>query len=89
MVNTHTDGTELEWRRCHCRILTAPLIAEYRRLTREISGHDPYVIHPRARIAVSGEDLKLCGPSEWVGDSCINMYMALLQARHCDSGGRA
>eukprot|EP00892_Ulva_mutabilis_P008029 jgi/Ulvmu1/5599/UM023_0136.1 len=67
------DGTD--------RMLTAPLIAEYRRLTREISGHDPYAIHPRARVAVSGEDLKLCGPSKWVGDACINMYMALLQDR--------
>lgn len=61
-------------------MLTPPLLAEYNRLTRDVHGYDPYVVHPRTRVSVSGEDLKLCGPSKWVGDACINMYMALLQA---------
>lgn len=68
----------VECYRC-CRILTQPLRTEYRRLTTEIHGHEAFVVHPRARVGITGEDIKLCAPGAWVGDACINMYMALLQ----------
>lgn len=68
---------------CLCRVLTPALLKEYRRLTTDIHGHVPFVVHERARVAVTGEDMKLCGPGKWVGDACINMYMALLQVRVC------
>jgi Ulp1 family protease len=62
-----------------CRVVTGNLLTAYEKLVHDIRQYDTVVTHERAHVCISGEEFHTMAPKEWLGDACINMYIALLQ----------
>lgn len=62
-----------------CRHVDGSLLDSYEQLAMRIRHYETVVSHARAHVGISGEEFHTMAPKEWLGDACINMYIALLQ----------
>lgn len=62
-----------------CRVICGRLCAAYEQLVMKLRQYDTVVSHDRAHVGITGEEFHTMAPRAWLGDACINMYIALLQ----------
>lgn len=62
-----------------CRVVAGSLLSAYEQLVYKIRQYDTVISHDRAHVGISGEEFHTMAPKNWLGDACINMYIALLQ----------
>ena len=62
-----------------CRTVAGKLRNAYDQVAHQLRQYDTVVSHERAHVGITGEEFHTMAPKEWLGDACINMYIALLQ----------
>lgn len=70
------------------RTVAGKLRSAYDQLAHQLRQYETIVSHERAHVGISGEEFHSMAPKEWLGDACINMYIALLQVC-CESCPRS